>query len=62
MGTPGRDEKKKSFSFACVVGVPRNESARRNCGIKGRGGSRGGGSWGWRATKRGNRVPLDSRG
>lgn len=35
MGTPGRDEKKKSFSFACVVGVPRNESARRNCGVKG---------------------------
>lgn len=61
MGTPGRDEKKKSFSFACVVGVPRNESARRNCGVKG-GESRGGGSWGWRATKRGNRVPLDSRG
>lgn len=43
MGTPGRDEKKKSFSFACVVGVPRNESARRNCGVKG--GGRGQRGW-----------------
>lgn len=56
--------RRKVFLCLCCVatmGVPRNESARRNCGVKGEQGVVRGG-WRWRATKRGNRVPLDSRG
>lgn len=64
VGTPARDEK-KSFSFACVVS-PRWASLETKVLVAtvvskgGQGVVRGG--WRWRATKRGNRVPLDSRG